>query len=52
MEDDYEEYKSEETELERYLRDVHGQARARTAPLKPQMHVEQLKMTPGFSKLE
>ena len=31
-----EESKYEETELEKYLRDVHGQARAKTAPLKPQ----------------
>lgn len=48
-EDEDEDYKDdEETELERYLRDVNGHARCRTAPLKAQKHVEQFKMTPGF----
>ena len=51
-EDEDEEDCGEETELERYLRDV-GQGlaanRAKTAPLKAAKHAEQFKLTPGFS---
>lgn len=37
--EDSEEYKDEETELERYLRDVNGK-RAKTAPIRPIKYVE------------
>ena len=42
----------EETELEKYLRDINGMARCKTAPLKNQKHVEQFKMTTEFQQLE
>ena len=43
----------DESELERYLRDVSQGQRARTAPLKPGgKHSDQFKLTPGFSQLE
>lgn len=52
MQEDSEE-RDDETELERYLRDVNGASnRARTAPIRPMKHVEQFKMTPGFTQLE